>query len=82
MFGEAVDVAGYVIVQQVEKTNGSYSVRLCVVWVRRRAHSITVRFDAQSKAIVACLVYLIDLFGLLSLLVAAAHKLAVAIEEY
>ena len=82
MFGEAVDVAGDVIVRQVERTDGFYSVRLCVVSVHRRAHSITVRFDAQSKAIVACLVYPIDLFGSLSLLVAAAHKSVVVIEKY
>lgn len=82
MLEEAADAAAYVIAPQVGKTGEIYSVVFCVVWVHRRAHLITVGFDAQSEAVITCLVYLIDLFGSLSLLVVAAHKLVVVIKKY
>ena len=78
MLGEAVDAAACVVVSQAGKTDEFYSIGSCVVWVRQRAHSIAIGFDARSAAAVVCLICLVGLFGLLSSLVAAAHRSAVA----
>ena len=78
MLEEAADAAACVIVSQAGKTDEFYSIGSCVVWVHQRAHSIAIGFDARSAAVVACLICLVGLFGLLSSLVAATHRSAVA----